>query len=188
MPDRIQDYVDRARRYHNIDGMGEIQCGVMALWSVLLVNVLQAIPKESFWRSAYAAPLLWAPFLAALTLGGRAVKRRITYPRTGYVAPRRARTAAPAMAVALVAAAGFAVAVRYGGNAALFGMGAVLTACYAYGVARVDGRKWYVVLVLALGSVAISLAAPRDLLADAVVGEQHDLYPSAQKRWHDLAL
>jgi 2-C-methyl-D-erythritol 4-phosphate cytidylyltransferase len=73
MPDRIQDYVDRPRRYHNIDGMGEIECGVMALWSVLLVNVLQAIPKESFWGSAYAAPLLWVPFIAALELGGRAV-------------------------------------------------------------------------------------------------------------------
>jgi hypothetical protein len=90
MANQIDDYVKRPIRYLHIDGLGELVFGVMWTGFILLGSLLKAAPSGSFWQ-VYAAFLVC---LAALTFGllygYKALKKRITYPRTGYVKYRRA--------------------------------------------------------------------------------------------------
>lgn len=90
-----------ARRYWNVDGLPEIYTGCFFLLAPLL-NFL--------WQRASIAPA-WLALsgLAALACGVAlsrtviiVIRRRLTYPRTGYVSFRRARPGSEATGIALI--------------------------------------------------------------------------------------
>lgn len=77
--DRIEDALRRPARYWMDDGIVEIMLGLFALL-VGLAACYQAHPLLPL------AVLFASPFLLRSI---PAIKRRLTFPRTGYIAPRR---------------------------------------------------------------------------------------------------
>ncbi|MFN2250957.1 MAG: hypothetical protein ACK2UL_03490 [Anaerolineae bacterium] len=101
------------KRYWYEDGLAEIGAGVIFL-AVAALFAFESAQPEGSPLSAISAIGLPIVVIGGIVVVGRAVtaaKRRLTYPRTGYVAyrkqPRRARTAAvlvaTVVAVVLVA-------------------------------------------------------------------------------------
>lgn len=79
------------KRYDNIDGTGEMLMGMMMLGFGLLGYLQSILPNDSIWRTNFFLSLLFMYGVLFLTLGPGylirwAIKRRITFPRTGYVA------------------------------------------------------------------------------------------------------
>jgi hypothetical protein len=90
MKDELQNTMERPKRYDNIDGTGEMFMGLMILSFALLCYLQTVLPEHSMWRNGFASLLfMYAVLIPALGLGfllQRVVKKRITWPRTGYVA------------------------------------------------------------------------------------------------------
>jgi hypothetical protein len=86
----LENPLSRPRRYDKNDGTGEMVVGIMAMGYALLDFVEAILPQNSIWRHGFAGALLF--FGGVLLIYGlmqwvpRAIKRRITWPRTGYVA------------------------------------------------------------------------------------------------------
>jgi tellurite resistance protein TehA-like permease len=79
------------KRYDNIDGTGEILMGLMFLAFALCSYLQTNLPMDSIWRTNALASLLFMYAVLFLVLGPgylfrRVIKKRITFPRTGYVA------------------------------------------------------------------------------------------------------
>jgi hypothetical protein len=79
------------KRYDNIDGTGEMLMGMMMLGFGLLGYLQSILPKDSIWRTNFFLSLLFMYGVLFLAVGPGylirwAIKRRITFPRTGYVA------------------------------------------------------------------------------------------------------
>jgi hypothetical protein len=86
MKDDLGNYMKRPKRYDNIDGTGEMYFGLM----LLLFCLQTVLPKDSMWRNGLFGMLFMymtiIPGLALGYWGVKAIKRHITWPRTGYVA------------------------------------------------------------------------------------------------------
>ncbi len=91
MADQINDYVKRPMRYENIDGLGELFFGV--LWAMLMFLTLlhSTAPSSSAWRCNTTFFVSAVALAVAYLYGYKALKKRITYPRTGYVKYRSNR-------------------------------------------------------------------------------------------------
>jgi hypothetical protein len=89
MDAKLQDSRSRPKRYDKNDGTGEMVVGIMAMGFALLGSLPAILPQNSIWRHGFADTLLF--FAVVLLIYGlmqwvpRAIKRRITWPRTGYV-------------------------------------------------------------------------------------------------------
>lgn len=84
---QVRNLLDRPRLYYNIDGLGEVNIGVMFLVFALVLWLDAHSPASSFWHKSS-----WFVFLAlALVMhyGTKALKTHITYPRTGFIEYRR---------------------------------------------------------------------------------------------------
>ena len=85
----IRDYVRRPKRYENIDGTLEMYFGVMFLGFALVDYLQSMLPADSIWIGKNWHQLVFMPVLLTVLgigwWGIKAVKRHITYPRTGYV-------------------------------------------------------------------------------------------------------
>jgi hypothetical protein len=98
----------RAARYWNIDGLAELYVGTTWLSVAMFLFAWGDMEKTSPWYKPLliGGTLLW---MAAILGGNRivsALKRRVTYPRTGYVAcakPKAKMWVFPVIIVALVA-------------------------------------------------------------------------------------
>jgi hypothetical protein len=167
--DQIESLLNRPKAYYNIDGVGELAGGFMCLGCGLLMWLQAHAPKDSAWHGMPAFIIYFGLMCLILHYGPKAIKNRITYPRTGFVEYRKRDTRwRPAILTAVVAAAvtvGLGIALRRHWNlttpASLFGL--LFAASYAYHFARTVPWKWVVVCVLALGSVAIALL-PADVV------------------------
>ena len=177
---QIERLLERPKLYNNVDGVGELGMGAMLLGFGLLTWLQVRSPASALWHKAYVVvPLI---LLGALGIdrGMKAVKKRVTYPRTGFVEYRKRdtrRLAAISFVVAAVVAVAIAYAVRTHWGAGLhWGLttptvvlgGDVLAVAYAYGIARAVRWKWMVVAAIAICSVGLA-ALPADW-ADALVG------------------
>jgi MFS family permease len=181
MKDELQNYMDRPKRYDNIDGTGEMAFGLMALGYTFL-NYLQAgLPEDSMWRHGFASMLLF--FAVILLMFGlilwvpKAIKKRITWPRTGYVARR---VGGKSWWTAMVGAAAFSAVIAAGVGCLMrfdrrhdwirlswMGAVAIYAAGYAFWIYRMERHhpwKWLVLLFMALGLLAIALIAPADFV------------------------
>jgi hypothetical protein len=169
--DQIESLLNRPKAYYNIDGVGELAMGFMCLAYSLLAWLQANAPKDSVWHGMPASIIYFGLMCLILHYGPKAIKKHITYPRTGFVEYRKRDTVwRPMILGAVVAAAlsvGLGIALRRHWNvmtpASLIGL--LWAASYAYGIARMGmvRWKWAVVCVVALGSLVIA-ANPADLV------------------------
>jgi len=86
----LRNPLSRPKRYDKNDGTAEMVVGIMAMGFALLGSWQAILPQNSIGRHGFAEALLF--FAGFLLMAGlmhwvsRAIKRRITWPRTGYVA------------------------------------------------------------------------------------------------------
>jgi len=161
MKSDIQDYAKRSERHGNIDGLLELDLGIGQLVFALTLYVFAIMPKDSWllsgWHSIFLLGFVWGLVACVSYWGQRAIRRHITYPRSGYVKPWM--DTIPWMGfllTGLLLVAIFAVGTRHDRvSLALLMMTVPLS--YAYGVARLDRRKWPVLVVQVLGLLVISL-------------------------------
>ena len=86
--DRIERLLQRPKLYNNIDGLGELGLGLFGLGSGLL-NCLQGrSPGDSVWEGWKGMVWFWL-MIGVIYYGTKAIKKHITYPRTGFVEYRR---------------------------------------------------------------------------------------------------
>jgi hypothetical protein len=162
--DQVGNLLDRPRLYYNIDGLGELGGSVMCLGFALLLWLTMHSPADSVWHRISLFPFVGLMLL--IHYGTKAVKTRITYPRTGFVEYRRRwHTSAIAAAAGALATAGLAVAFRRHWDismpASLTGF-AFAAAC-AYHFARAVRWKWVIVSGMAVASFVIAYL-PADVL------------------------
>ena len=164
--EQIESILNRPKAYYIIDGVGELVGGFMCLGCGLLMWLQAHAPKDSFWHGMPAFIIYFGLMCLILHYGPKAIKKRITYPRTGFVQYRardsRWRPAILGAVAGAAAAVGLAIALGRHWNmttpAALIGL--LFAACYANGFARTVRWKWAVAGVVALGSVAIAMLPP----------------------------
>ena len=180
--ERIESLLNRSKAYYNIDGVGELAMGFMCLAYALLMWLQAHAPKDSVWHGMPAFIIYFGLMCLILHYGPKAIKKRITYPRTGFVEyPKRDTLWRPMILGAAVSAAlsaGLMVGLRRHWNlatpAALIGL--LFAASYAYGIARMRMArwKWAAVWVVALGSLVIAF-----LPADSVGAVANPLWRGA---------
>ena len=183
MKDEIRNYMERPKRYSNIDGTGEMFMGLMMLGYALIGYLEATMPKESFWQH-HSLVFIYSVLLPVLGLGWllqKVIKRTVTWPRTGYVtfpsggAVLGGRIIWPAVLGALIAAAVALVFIPL----ALLGKthhltmsltrllyGALFVIPYAFFVYKMcAGQRWklFIVAFMALGLIVLSLTVPRGL-------------------------
>jgi hypothetical protein len=167
--EQIESILNRPKAYYNIDGVGELAGGFMCLGCGLLISLQAHAPNDSVWHGMPAFIIYFGLMCLILHYGPKAIKKHITYPRTGFVQYRaresRWRPAILGAVAGAAAAVGLAIALRRHWNlttpAALIGL--LLAASYAYAFARTVRWKWVVVCVVALGSIAIAVL-PADVV------------------------
>ena len=109
--------------------------------------------------------------------GTKAVKARMTYPRTGFVEYRRRwHTSAIAAAVGALGAAGLGVSLRRHWDISMFASlaGLAFAAAYGYQVARPVRWKWVIVGAMAVASLVIPFL-PADVLS--TLGSESPAHP-----------
>ena len=162
--DQIGNLLDRPRLYCNVDGLGELSGSVMSLGFALLLWVLMVSPADSIWHQVtFFAFVGWA---LLIRYGTKAVKARITYPRTGFVEYRRPwHTRAIAAALGALVAVGLGVGLSRHWDMPLLPSltGLVFAAAYGYHFAMAVRWKWVIVGAMAVASLAIAYL-PADVL------------------------
>jgi hypothetical protein len=178
--DHVGNLVERPRLYYNIDGVGELGCGFMYLCVALLMWLQTHSSATAIWNRTYLFVAYWSAMCLAIHYGSKAIKSRITYPRTGFVEYRTNDRWRPAIVAGAIAAilplAGFLAVRRHWDIAtpgSLIGLG--LAASYAYGFARAVRWKLVVAGAMAAGSLVIAVL-PADFLG-AVVNDSSITHP-----------
>jgi hypothetical protein len=165
--DRVESLLHRPKAYYNIDGTGELGAGFMCTGFALIIWLQLNTPKDAIWHKMYVLFIWVGLMVATIHYGTQAIKNRITFPRTGFVAYRTQSRIWPAIVAAVISAlvaAGLALAARSQRDIAIpvFLIGLLFAASYAYGIARAVPWKWAVVLAQVIGSLVIALL-PGDL-------------------------
>jgi hypothetical protein len=163
MSSEIENLLHRPKAYNNIDGVGELSTGAMIAGFGLLGWMQVHTPRDSAWNTMYTLFIFVGVMCAAIHYGTKAIKERITYPRTGFVQYRRRETLwLPLLlgcGISALISAGLSIAARSHWNletpAALVGL--VLAASYAYGFARTVRWKWSVAVAMAFTSLILAI-------------------------------
>jgi hypothetical protein len=152
----------RPVRYGNIDGTGELGLGVMGMGFFALLWLQGHSLPDSIWHSMWALFFCVGLMSLGLYFGTKAIKDRMTYPRTGFVAYRGDR-AVWAVAFAFLTAAMMAAAVALAsrtqtGRVTLpFVIASfAFVALYAYRVALAAHWKWIVAGGMTVAAIAIA--------------------------------
>ncbi len=173
MKDELQNYMGRPKRYNNIDGTGEMGMGIFLL-SFALLNYLQtALPDKSMWRHGFANMLLFLGgvllMLGLILWITKAIKKHVTWPRTGYVAFRRSgKSSWKAIVFATVGATGavclFELAERHNAmrlaEAVYLAIGVGAYAIFIYRFSKEHAWSWLVVIFMTLALFAMTLIVP----------------------------
>ena len=161
----------RPKAYYNVDGVGELGIGFMCLSFAFLQWMQLRTPASSLWNKPYTLIAFVLAMAAIIKYGSEAIKKRITYPRTGFVEYRRRDVVWIPLLLGAGASAAFVallVAVRRAhwqmdAPASLIGL--VFAASYAHGIARTVHWKWIVALAMTIASVWMALAPPERIAA-----------------------
>ena len=178
--DQVGNLLDRPRLYYNIDGLGELGGGVMCLGFALLLWLLMRSPADSVWHQI--SVLVFIGLALLIRYGTKAVKTRITYPRTGFVEYRRQwHTQAIAAALSALTTAGLAIGFRrHWDISALASLtGLAFAASYGYHFARAVRWKWVIVGAMAVATFVIAFL-PADVLS-ALGSESPVTHPDRAK-------
>lgn len=179
----FENYTKRPRRYGNIDGTGEMVVGLILLGFVL-AGCLETLLSENS-PTWMRVAVIFASL--ALTVGlaygtRRAIKRCITWPRTGYAAyPRHGRswwiTTITARIIALMVAVGLAFLIRSHHiylnwnlspkkwNPRVILLIVISVTAYAIWISRMGGGhwwKWLLLFFMILGVITLAILAPGD--------------------------
>jgi hypothetical protein len=180
----------RAKRYDNIDGTVEMLVGLTLLGFALAGWLEALLPENSpAWMRLV---VIYASLALAVGLAygtRRAIKKRITWPRTGYAAyPRGGKswwvTAVVSRLIALIIVIGLVLLIRFARKHQAMGMGhlswnlspktwnlrvvlliVVSVTTYAISISRIGGGywwKWLVLLFMILGVITLALTVPED--------------------------
>jgi hypothetical protein len=117
----------------------------------------QYTSSRSVWNQSSASTLSFVIILLVIHYGTKAIKTRVTYPRTGFVEYRTgpATLIATALSAALIVVAiGLGARWHWSLATAATVYGLILAAGYAYRIARATPWKWVVVAIMSAGSVA----------------------------------
>jgi hypothetical protein len=169
MMNDLTGLLERPKAYYNIDGVGELGVGFMGLGFDLLGCMQVRSPETSVWNRPYTLLVFMGAICLMIHYGSKAIKKHLTYPRTGFVQYSRRDTMWRPMLVALAVSVPASVILFYAIRhhlsmttpASL--MGLVFAASYAHGFARTVRWKWAVVWVMVAGSTLIALL-PADLV------------------------
>lgn len=165
----IESLLARPKAYYNIDGVGELGVGLMCLGFALIEWMQMHMPKDSVWNQVYMLFIYVGVMCSIIHYGSKAIKKHITYPRTGFVQYRLLPALWFPLAIALVVSAGGSVAFLWALRShwelttPVSLMGLLLAASYAYGIARAVRWKWIVVCAMGLSSLLLALL-PADLV------------------------
>lgn len=161
----IDNYLNRPKSYYNIDGVGELGIGFMCLAFALLQWLQVSSPKDSIWNGMHTLFLYVGLMSLIIHYGSKAIKKHITYPRTGFVEYRKDVTfwrplvitfcVSALVSIALVAVVKGRVHVSLTTPVALFGL--VFAAIYGRNFAKAARWKWIVAFLMGLGSLAIAM-------------------------------
>ena len=190
MNNAIQEYMARPKRYENIDGTSEMIVGLTLLGFALAGYLEALLPENSpTWIRVLVifASLALAVGLAYWTR--RAIKRCITWPRTGYAAyPRGGKswwvTTVIARLIALIVVVGLAFLIGIARRHHAMSMSnlswnlspktwnprvvlliVISVTTYAIWAFRMGGGhwwKWLVLLFMILGVITLALMVPGD--------------------------
>jgi hypothetical protein len=153
---KIQDYLSRPARYANIDGLNELTWGAICCGFASSDWLHSIIPRDSLWHQRWMQMFYMTAVVLLIHFAGKALKRYVTYPRTGFVAypdtAGRRRTPLIAAALAAVAALGAAVVVRGGLRMAAL-LGAVNLLFYAFAARPLRPWKYGILVLIAAGTL-----------------------------------
>lgn len=190
MKNELQEYTARPGRYANIDGTGEMIVG-LTLFGFALAGYLEALLPENSptWMRVlviFASLALAVGFAYCIR---RAIKQRITWPRTGYAAyPSHGKSwwvkAFIIRLVALIVVVGLAFLIRVASRHHVMGMShlswnlspktwnprvvlliVISVTTYLIWISRMGGGhwwKWFVLLFMILGVITLALMVPGD--------------------------
>jgi len=173
--DQIESLLRRPRAYENIDGVGELNFGFMCLAFALIQWLEVNTPEYSVWNRTYMFVVWLGLMFSVMYIGTKAIKKHITYPRTGFVKYGTHGKIMPpiilmiiATCVAAVVSAGVAFAIRshWSVTSTLPAVvGSFVAMGYALGITRTVpwkavGWKWAVPASILLGSMAITALPP----------------------------
>jgi hypothetical protein len=171
--DQVGEYLNRPRAYGNVEGVWELGVGFLCLVFGLFDGLLAHTRMvDAGWkRMGVQVVLLFLilPVTLIVNLGISAIKKRITYPRTGFVEVRRSATG-EFWTMLFWIAAGLGI---MNAGASLHGdvltpallLGLLTAASYAYTFARPARWKWTVALAMSLGTLAVTVL-PAPLVSD----------------------
>lgn len=158
---QIQDYLGRPARYCNIDGVMEISAGLGWLGLGMWVWIPSIAPRASIWQSMWILLPLFLAWMWLVNSGSQAFKRRVTYPRTGFVSYPAGNRKAPGAQVFLLAAVAGATAsalvylmARKGLQPILL-VGGPLTVCYGVMARPLFAWKWAILTLMAAGTLGL---------------------------------
>ena len=176
--DQVRNLLDRPRLYYNIDGLGDLGGGVMCLGFALILWLLMRSPADSVWHQISVLVLFGLALL--IRYGTKAVKTRITYPRTGFVEYRKRQTQVIAAAGGVLATAGMAMVFRQHWDISMVACltGLAFAAAYGYYFARAVRWKWVIVGTMAVASL-VTAFLPADILGD--LGSEVPAHPDRAK-------
>jgi hypothetical protein len=162
--DQIGNLLERPRLYCNIDGLGELGGSVMCLGFALLWWLLMRAPADSAWHQI--AVFGFVGLVLLIHYGTKAIKTRMTYPRTGFVEYRKPlHTQAIAGALGALTTVGMAIVFRRHWDipalASLAGL--AFTGACGYHFARAVRWKWVTVGAMAAATFVIAFL-PTDVL------------------------
>jgi hypothetical protein len=173
--DQIEKLMQRPKFYGNVDGVGELGVGFTFLGLGLLLWVQIGLPEDSVWNRMDVFFVCLGLLLLVSHYGIKAIKRRITYPRTGYAEVRTEYTIW-SLVPGILGIIGIVLILtlpsphwdlahsRWKSTIPNAGVGLVLTMCYAINFARPIRWKWVVAGLMAIGAVAIA-SLPADMVA-----------------------
>jgi len=176
---QIDELLKRPALYRNVDGTEEINLGVMGLGvAALLVLYPEFAGPTRGLAGAAVVYVFLAILFAIMHFGTKAIKRRLTYPRTGFAEPRCTNSGGKWVVLgAIMVISGLFSALialmalrRLSGGPALVGCGGVLVAvAFAIGIGkRVPWKRW-VAAIFGLGSMVIAFV-PAGRLASVFQG------------------
>jgi len=159
MSNELDDYVRRPVRYKNIDGIWEMGVGFLWVGMALFDRVWAIAPGSSAWYRKSMHAMCLVVLALVIYYGVGVLKKRITYPRTGYVKyqPAGARPWIAGVIAAALALATYALVLRrFTGLLPLTVGCAGFGALYAFGTRLDAAWRWVVLVLMVGGPVAIS--------------------------------
>lgn len=179
----MRHFVTRIKRYENIDGTGEMVVGLVLLGYFLAGYLVALLPENT--ATWVRVVVIYASLALAVVLAywaRRAIKRRITWPRTGYVAYRRSgKVWWGKLAIACLNVLAFVTVVtlliRRGHVMSAWNLSpktwnprvvllvVISTVAYGIWIPRGGGEhrwKWLVLILMILGIITFALLVPGD--------------------------